>query len=440
MTRLAALFLPSLLLTSAALRGGDTGPANVVQFGAGTGVDDTDAIQNALNYVCSLPQGREVYFPPGTYVTSRTVEIPCGYITLSSGASAWNYGGDGPAMVIRQAAVLVRLVNLKIRGNATSGSFGLQILGGPVQGVTGLFGVTKLIVEDCEFNGFGNADGGAAIDIEADSPGVTIRDSVFNNLGTAININAPTDTLAVRDNYFVSASNWGVKITNGIGAGTVYIEHNNFTTSGGAVRLDQAGLTTIRGNEYETYNLVKNVHSAPFDLISAQRVVFEDNTVNVHSAADYCVWVGDTITDSVFEKNILWNFARAGFRVGNGQRNFYMLNPGSDPPANPTAANATATHLLGYSSVVRFDGRHGNIQKITLSGDVKLSELVNASPGQRMVFMICQDNNGGRQFHWPSGFSGAMSISSEPSKCSVQEFLIDTSQKAYALGPGSKDQ
>jgi hypothetical protein len=330
---------------------------------------------------------------------------------------------------------LVRLVNLKIRGNAAPGGIGLQVLGGKLAPYDWLVGVTKLVVDACEFTGFGNAEGGAAIDIEADSPGVSIRDSVFNNLGAAININAPTDTLSIRDNYIVSASGWGVKITNGLGAGTIQIEHNNFTTAGGAVRMERAGMATIRGNEYESYHFTKGTHSAPFDLISAERIVFEDNSINPHGGADYDVWVGDAITDSIFQKNALANFVRAAFRVGTGARNSYMLNAGAE-----SSVDAGAIHTLAYSPVVRFDGRLGNTQKVILLGDVKSSAVVNASPGQRMVFMICQDNDGGWQFHWPSGFAGAMSIGLEPAKCSVQEFLIDESQKAYALGPGSKEQ
>ncbi|MGH9641390.1 MAG: right-handed parallel beta-helix repeat-containing protein [Terriglobales bacterium] len=330
MLRFAKPFLACLILASAAWPARDPASVNVRRFGAGSGRDDTQAIQRALNYACSLPQGRELYFPPGTYNTKSTVEIPCGYITLSSNAAAWNFEGSGPALVIRRPAVLVRLVNLKIRGISARGGFGLQILGTKLPGSEGPVGVTKLIVDACEFTGFGDAEGGAAIDIESDTPGGSIRDCVFNNPGTAINVNGPTDTLIIHDNYIVSSAGWGVKIANGLGAGAVHIEHNNFTTAGGAIRLERAGMVTIRGNEYETYHFAKAAHSAPFDLISAQRILFEDNTVNPHDGSDYCVWVGDAVTDSVFEKNALSNCGQSGFRLGSGARNSYRLNTGAN--------------------------------------------------------------------------------------------------------------
>ncbi len=86
----------------------------------------------------------------------------------------------------------------------------------------------------------------------------------------------------------------------------------------------------------------------------------------------------------------------------------------------------------GFNSVTflatpTFDFSKGNTQMMTLTGNVTSSTLVNATAGQRLLFIVCQDATGNRTFAWPTQMKGGGVIGSTASKCSVQEFVWDGS-------------
>jgi hypothetical protein len=90
-----------------------------------------------------------------------------------------------------------------------------------------------------------------------------------------------------------------------------------------------------------------------------------------------------------------------------------------------------ATYYLGavnpvtFSSTPTFDVSLGNTQKLTLTGNVTSSTLSNASAGQTINFVICQDATGGRTFVWPTNFLNAPSINSGPNQCKGASFVFD---------------
>jgi hypothetical protein len=106
---------------------------------------------------------------------------------------------------------------------------------------------------------------------------------------------------------------------------------------------------------------------------------------------------------------------------------------------------ATALNIVPYSASPVFDASLGNTQEIILAGDVTTSTLLNARPGQDLVFIVCQDANGGHRFAWPPNFKGGMSvggvnivgepIGTAPSTCSTQSFIYDGTT-AYAVSHG----
>jgi hypothetical protein len=91
--------------------------------------------------------------------------------------------------------------------------------------------------------------------------------------------------------------------------------------------------------------------------------------------------------------------------------------------------------VVTFSSTPTFDAKLGNTQKITLTGNVTSSTLSNATAGEQIHFLICQDATGNRTFVWPSNVKGGMTIGSTASKCSAQTFMFDGTS-AYALSPG----
>jgi hypothetical protein len=125
-------------------------------------------------------------------------------------------------------------------------------------------------------------------------------------------------------------------------------------------------------------------------------------------------------------------YVRADGRVGVG----------ADSPSQRLDVNGSATAALNtvaFSATPTFDASLGNTQKITLTGNVTSSTLSNASAGQWLYFLICQDSTGARTFAWPANVKGGMTIGSAASTCSAQSFVFDGTN-AYAVSPGVSDQ
>jgi hypothetical protein len=92
-----------------------------------------------------------------------------------------------------------------------------------------------------------------------------------------------------------------------------------------------------------------------------------------------------------------------------------------------------------FSATPTFDFSLGEIQTITLTGNVTSSTISNSLSGQKATFNICQDSTGSRSFVWPTGFKGTMTIGSTASKCNVQEFYYDGTNW-WALSTGATNQ
>jgi hypothetical protein len=125
-------------------------------------------------------------------------------------------------------------------------------------------------------------------------------------------------------------------------------------------------------------------------------------------------------------------YVRADGRVGMG----------NGSPTQRLDINGSATAALNtvsFSATPTFDATLGNTQKMTLGGNVTSSTLSNASAGQWLYFIICQDATGGRTFVWPSNVKGGMTIGSAASTCSAQAFIFDGSN-AYATSAGVTNQ
>jgi hypothetical protein len=101
------------------------------------------------------------------------------------------------------------------------------------------------------------------------------------------------------------------------------------------------------------------------------------------------------------------------------------------------AGTWTPINTVTFSATPTFDASLGNTQKITLTDNVTSSTLSNATAGQQIDFLICQDGTGSRTFVWPTNVLGGMTIGSTLSKCSAQSFRYDgTLTNAYALSAG----
>jgi len=117
-----------------------------------------------------------------------------------------------------------------------------------------------------------------------------------------------------------------------------------------------------------------------------------------------------------------------------GTNNYSVYTAGT-APAQFGGPVISGLNAVSFSSTPTFDARLGNTQKITLTGNVTSSTLSNATTGEQINFLICQDGSGSRTFAWPSNIKGGMTIGSTASKCSAQNFIFDGTN-AYALSAG----
>jgi hypothetical protein len=90
---------------------------------------------------------------------------------------------------------------------------------------------------------------------------------------------------------------------------------------------------------------------------------------------------------------------------------------------------------VSYTAVPTFDGGAANTFKIMLKGNVNSSKLTNATAGEQLNFIVCQDAPGGRSFSWPANVKGGAVVGTKASTCSAQSFIFDGTN-AYAVTAG----
>lgn len=181
---------------------------------------------------------------------------------------------------------------------------------------------------------------------------------------------------------------------------------------------------------------------------SATRFVFNNNLV-VQTAPVASADVGVEIKDSKYGTvvgNVIEGFSEAG-NIGLWIRS---TNPGdtdqvsmgsntlrnnTTPITVDSGAVNVGIHIVTFSATPAFDASLGDTQKITLTGNVTGSTLSNATTGEIINFVICQDGSGSHTFVWPTNVKGGMTIGSTLSKCNAQDFIFDGTN-AYALSAG----
>lgn len=89
-----------------------------------------------------------------------------------------------------------------------------------------------------------------------------------------------------------------------------------------------------------------------------------------------------------------------------------------------------------FSATPTFDANKANAFKLTLTGNVTSSTLINADAGQELIFDICQDGTGGRTFVPPTNVLNWSTISSTASTCSVQFYTFDGTNALPDMMPG----
>jgi hypothetical protein len=110
---------------------------------------------------------------------------------------------------------------------------------------------------------------------------------------------------------------------------------------------------------------------------------------------------------------------------------------------SPNSGQAGTLSTVGlyevpFSPTPVFDLQGGSTQTIQLSGDVGSSEIANASDGQQVSIVVCQDETGGRAFMWPSNVRGGMRVGTDARTCSAQTFVVK-GNLLFATSVGVRD-
>jgi len=82
--------------------------------------------------------------------------------------------------------------------------------------------------------------------------------------------------------------------------------------------------------------------------------------------------------------------------------------------------------IVPFSASPIFDLSLGNVQKITMSGNVTSPTIINGFPGQQFTLMICADSSGDYIFYPPATLRGVSStVNVSPNMCAVGTALVD---------------
>jgi hypothetical protein len=122
-------------------------------------------------------------------------------------------------------------------------------------------------------------------------------------------------------------------------------------------------------------------------------------------------------------------------RLGSNGNLGIGKTPGANAQLDVAKSIISGLNVVTFSATPMFDASLGNTQKITLTDNVTSSTLSNATAGETISFIICQDATGSRTFVWPTNVLGGMTIGATLSKCSAQNFIFDGTN-AYALSAG----
>lgn len=82
-------------------------------------------------------------------------------------------------------------------------------------------------------------------------------------------------------------------------------------------------------------------------------------------------------------------------------------------------------NVVTFSATPSFDFSLGDLQKLTLTGNVTSSTALNLISGEKVTLILCQDATGSRTFVFPTSFSGGVAINSTANACTAETFTYD---------------
>lgn len=106
----------------------------------------------------------------------------------------------------------------------------------------------------------------------------------------------------------------------------------------------------------------------------------------------------------------------------------------------PVVTWGSAVNAVAFSATPNFNVGAGNVQTITLTGNITSWTITNIPSGGTISFIVCQDGVGSKTMASPPAtVHGFMTIGSTASLCSAQSF-VSSGSALYATGAGSTNE
>jgi hypothetical protein len=254
----------------------------------------------------------------------------------------------------------------------------------------------------------------------------TFTSSYFAGGLRGFDISGESTGTRIENSILVNSQREAIKTTAvsqaGAGYATLHVLNNDINASSNAAN-----------NTYDAISIGAGVS----DFIIANNRIGLNNFPTVASDARYGVSVA-TGASSRYQivSNNFANVRTAGILDGGTGTDKEIWGNVPDPGVpNRVSGMNLNVKVVSFSATPTFDVSLGDTQKITLTGDVTRSTLSNATAGQSINFIICQDSGGSHTFVWPTNVKGGMTIGSTLSTCSAQSFRFDGTN-AYATSAG----
>ncbi|MBZ5516116.1 MAG: hypothetical protein LAN62_14965 [Acidobacteriia bacterium] len=347
-----------------------------------------------------------------TFVSSSSLQPP---LYLDNGV----YDSDFPSLYLgcqgagastQYAMLLKHLQGLKLAGRQEGCAYAAHVVGGftnshiELTSATGTTGTNPYIVVD-------GTTGGTPYNFEGNT---------FEIFDTYVRGSAFTAYRWDSASYYVSANTFDGR-SGGCDGGV--------SISAGA-----SGVNTLRGKGYcsgatitgSTTSVVETPSGINMTGLVLPTNYWFSNGIFFDELGDITLGSGSILANDSSSDLNLW-------ALNGTNRNIFLYTAGTG--ITHSRNFSTDVNVVAWSATPAFDAALGNTQKLTLGGNVTSSTLSNATAGEQINFLICQDATGNRTFVWPSNVKGGMTIGSTASKCSAQTFIFDGTS-AYALSAG----
>lgn len=208
-------------------------------------------------------------------------------------------------------------------------------------------------------------------------------------------------------------------------------------------KADQSSLDTTNSNVSANASAIVSNNSFINNNITAidnLNNLVSVNTGNISSNTTAIGTKADQTSLNTTNSNVSANTTAIGTKADQSS----LDTTNSNVSANTTAIGTKYQELFGDSgnksgaSSIDFSG--GNMQEITLTGNVTSLSLSTLNSGGAYIIVLKQDATGGRTVTWPAGFKWpdgtAPTLSTAPNAIDIVSFLFDGTN-GYAIWQGA---